>query len=91
MSQGIDFTGGRNFVVQFEKEVAPETVRDLLQNEIGDQGNASAISLGTDGKTLRVTTNYRINESSPEVDSQVERFLYDALKKGNLLADYVTF
>lgn len=91
LSQGIDFTGGRNFVVQFEKEVAPETVRDLLQNEIGDQGNASAISLGTDGKTLRVTTNYRINESSPEVDSQVERFLYDALKKGNLLADYVTF
>ena len=78
LSQGIDFTGGRNFVVQFEKEVAPETVRDLLQNEIGDQGNASAISLGTDGKTLRVTTNYRINESSPEVDSQVERFLYDA-------------
>lgn len=91
LSQGIDFTGGRNYVVQFEKQVAPETVRTLLQREVGDDANASAISLGTDGKTLRVTTNYRINENSAEVDSQVEKFLYDALKKGGLLAEYVTF
>lgn len=91
LSQGIDFTGGRNFVVQFEQKVTPENVRELLQNEIGDRGNVSAITLGTEGNTLRITTNYRINETSPEIDSEVERFLYDALKKGNLLASHVTF
>lgn len=90
LSKGIDFTGGRNFVVQFEQKVTPENVRDLLQKEVGEDANVSAIALGTDGKTLRVTTNYRINENSPEVDSQVETFLYNALKKGNLIADYVT-
>lgn len=90
LSKGIDFTGGRNFVVQFEQPVQPETVANLLQGEIGDQGNASAIALGTDGKTIRVTTNYRINDNSTDVDAQVEKFLYDALKKGHLLANYVT-
>lgn len=89
LSKGIDFTGGRNFVVQFEQTVQPETVRDLLQEEVGD-ANVSAIALGADQKTIRVTTNYRIEDNTPDVDSQVEAFLYNALRKGNLLADYVT-
>ena len=90
LSKGIDFTGGRNFVVQFEQQVAPETARDLLQKEVGDQANVSAIALGTDGKTLRISTNYDINNNSSDADAQVEKFIYQALKKGNLLADYVT-
>ena len=90
LSKGIDFTGGRNFVVQFEQTVQPETVRDLLQEEVGDEANVSAIALGTDQKTIRVTTNYRIDDNAPDIDSQVEAFLYNALRKGNLLADYVT-
>ena len=36
LAQSIDFTGGRNFVVQFEQKVAPETVRELLQPKVGD-------------------------------------------------------
>lgn len=89
LSQGIDFSGGRNFVVQFEQQVEPETVTKLLQPEVGD-ATVSCIALGTDHKTIRVTTNYRINEENPEIDAQIEEFLYNALKKGNLLADYVT-
>ncbi len=89
LSQGIDFSGGRNFVVQFEQQVEPETVTKLLQPEVGD-ATVSCIALGTDHKTVRVTTNYRITEESPEIDAQIEEFLYNALKKGNLLADYVT-
>ena len=90
LSKGIDFTGGRNFVVQFEQPVQPELVSELLDQEVGEEATASAIALGTDGKTVRVTTNYRIKENTPDIDSQVEKFLYTALKKGNLLADYVT-
>ena len=90
LSKGIDFTGGRNFVVQFEQKVTPEEVRDLLQKEVGEEANVSAISLGTDGKTLRVSTNYDINNNSADADAQVEKFIYQALVKGHLLADYVT-
>ena len=89
LSQGIDFSGGRNFVVQFEQEVQPETVTNLLQKEVGD-ANVSCIALGTDGKTIRVSTNYRIDEDNPEIDPQIEEFLYTALSKGNLLGKEVT-
>ena len=91
LSKGIDFTGGRNYVVQFEQQVTPEEVRTLLQQEVGDQANVSAIALGTDGKTLRVSTNYNIDDNSNDADTRSERFVYDALVKGHLLADYVTF
>lgn len=89
LSQSIDFTGGRNFVVQFEQKVAPETVRSLLQPKVGD-ANVQAIALGTDGKTVRVTTNYRIEENSSTIDSEIEEFLYDALKEGKLLGEGTT-
>ena len=89
LSQSIDFTGGRNFVVQFEQQVAPETVRELLSEKITD-ANVSAIALGTDGRTIRVTTNYRINEDTPTIDSEIEAFLYEALREGNLLGEGTT-
>ena len=89
LAQSIDFTGGRNFVVQFEQKVQPETVRSLLQPKVGD-ANVQAIALGTDGKTIRVTTNYRIEEDSPTIDAEIEEFLYQALKEGNLLGKGTT-
>ena len=89
LSQSIDFTGGRNFVVQFEQQVQPETVRALLSQKITD-ANVSAIALGTDGRTIRVTTNYRIEENTPTIDSEIEAFLYEALKSGNLLGEGTT-
>ena len=89
LAQSIDFTGGRNFVVQFEQVVQPETVRSLLQSKVGD-ANVQAIALGTDGKTIRVTTNYRIEEDSPTIDAEIEEFIYESLKEGNLLGEGTT-
>jgi len=89
LAQSIDFTGGRNFVVQFEQQVEPETVRDLLKTKITED-NVQAIALGTDKKTIRITTNYRIEEESPTIDSEVEAFIYDALKEGGLLGEGTT-
>ena len=89
LSQSIDFTGGRNFVVQFDKVVQPETVRDLFDAKVGD-ANVQAIALGTDGKRIRVMTNYRIAEDDPKVDAEVESLLYTALKDGNLVPESVT-
>ncbi len=89
LSQSIDFTGGRNFVVQFEQPTEPETVRALLQSKVGD-ANVQAIALGTDHKTVRVTTNYRIEDNDPDIDSQIEEFLYNALSEGKLLTSGTT-
>ena len=86
LSQSIDFTGGRNFVVQFEKEVEPETVRELLKAKITED-NVQAIALGTDKKTIRITTNYRIEEEGTNVDSEIEQFIYDAFMEGKLLSE----
>ena len=88
-SKSIDFTGGRNFVVLFENEVQPETVRPILA-EAFPESNTNVIALGTGGKTLRISTNYRIQEDGIEVDSEIEQKLFDALKGGNLLASDLT-
>ncbi len=84
IQQSIDFTGGRNFVVQFEKEVEPEQVRALLKEQITDD-NVQAIALGTDGKTIRISTNYMINDTAKSADRQVEVFLYNAFTEGGLV------
>ena len=88
-SKSIDFTGGRNFVVLFENEVQPEAVRGLLA-EAFPESNTSAIALGTEGKTIRISTNYRIEEEDIEVDSEIESKLYETLKGGGLLASDLT-
>ena len=93
LSKSIDFTGGRNFVIQFEQPVEPEEVRDILEGVITED-NVSAIALGTDHKTIRVSTNYRINEDSENIDSEIEEFLFTSLKAAGKLSsdlDLATF
>ena len=84
MQQSIDFTGGRNFVVKFEQKVEPEQVRELLKTKITDD-NVQAIALGTDGKTIRISTNYMINDTAKSADRQIEVFLYEAFTEGGLV------
>ena len=84
-SESIDFTGGRNFVVLFENEVQPEAVRGLLADAF-PESNTSAIALGTEGKTIRISTNYRIDEDGSEVDTEIESKLFTVLKDGGLLS-----
>ena len=79
LSQSIDFTGGRNFKVQFENPIEPEQVRELISNKFGD-ANVSVISIGTDKKTVRISTNYRIQDEGNNMDSEIESYLYEALK-----------
>ena len=79
LSQSIDFTGGRNFKVQFENPVEPEQVRELISSKFGD-ANVSVIAIGTDKKTVRISTNYRIEDGGNNVDSEIESYLYETLK-----------
>ena len=85
LARSIDFTGGRNYVVQFEKSVQPEEIRDIIA-EAFPGSTTSALSLGTDNKTIRISTNYKIESNSPTVDDEAETILYNALKKGGLVS-----
>ncbi len=94
LSQSIDFTGGRNYVVTLDKETHVEDVRQALAgtfvNSVGEntgkEANTSVIALGTDGKTIRVSTNWNIESNSPTVDDEAETILYNALKKGGFVS-----
>ena len=85
LSKSIDFTGGRNYVIAFERPVEPEQVRGILSNAFPGC-NTGALALGTDHKTIRVSTNYKIESNSPTVDDEAETILYNALKKGGLVS-----
>ena len=84
LSRSIDFTGGRNYVIAFEKAVEPEQVRALLQ-EAFPGCTSSALALGTDHKTIRISTNYKIESNNPKVDDEAETILFNTLKKANLV------
>ena len=92
LSRSIDFTGGRNYVIQFENPVEPEQVRGVLA-ETFPGCNTSALALGTDNKTIRMSTNYKIESNSPTVDDEAEEMLYEGLKKAGLVsqADVASF
>ena len=85
LSKSIDFTGGRNYVVTFEKSVEPEQIRGIIA-EAFPGTTTGALALGTDGKTIRISTNYKIESNSPTVDDEAETILYKALKKANLVS-----
>lgn len=94
LSQSIDFTGGRNYVVTLDKAVHVEQVRTVLSgafiNTMGDnqgkEANTSVIALGTDGKTVRISTNWNIESNNPSVDDEAETILYNVLKKSGLVS-----
>ena len=91
MKGGIDFTGGYNYVVTFEMKVQPEQVENLLRDEMPEGTAIQVLALGTDGKTVRISTNYRINESTDGIDAEIEHFIYDALSKGKLLTKNISY
>ncbi|MBP5277974.1 MAG: protein translocase subunit SecDF, partial [Prevotella sp.] len=85
LSRSIDFTGGRNYVVTFDKAVQPEEIRGIIAEAFAGS-NTSAIALGTDNRTIRISTNYKIESNDPTTDDQAETILYKALKKANLVS-----
>ena len=80
LSKSIDFTGGRNYVVMLEKNVEPEQIRPVLQGAFGES-NVSVIALGTEGKTIRISTNYKIESNDPSVDDEAEDILFSSLSQ----------
>ena len=92
LSQSIDFTGGRNYQVRFDQPTQPEQLREVLEGNL-DDANVSVIAIGTDGRTMRISTNYRIAEEGANVDAEIEAKLYELLKplltEGTTLEQFV--
>lgn len=94
LSRSIDFTGGRNYVVTLDKPAQVEDVRQVMEgafvNSVGENAGKPAttnvIALGTDGKTVRISTNYNIDSNDPMEDDKAETILYNALKKGGFVS-----
>lgn len=79
MSYGIDFIGGRNYIVQFDKKIDAEDVRKALENNF-EEASAKVISIGTNNDKLRISTKYKIEDQSSTADDEAVAKLYTGLK-----------
>ena len=91
LSQSIDFTGGRNYKIEFVKQVEPEAVKNAIvkqfeaNNKDDEAINVTVIALGTEGNNVRVSTNFNIADNSSAADAQIESLLYQAFVDGGMV------
>lgn len=91
LSQSIDFTGGRNYKVEFINPVNTEDVKTSIvktfeENNPTDEAiNVTVIAIGTEGNNIRVSTNFNINDNSNEADAHIESLLYKAFVDGGMV------
>lgn len=78
LNRGIDFTGGRNYVIRFDQEVQTDEIRASLSGAFED-ASVGVISIGN-ANQVRVSTNYRIDDNAPEIDAEIESKMYESLK-----------
>lgn len=79
LSYGIDFSGGRNYIVQFNQKVSTEKVRSLLENTF-EGTTTQVISIGSNGDKVRISTKYKIDDNSETAENQIETKMYQSLK-----------
>lgn len=93
LNLGIDFSGGRNYVVRFTEPVSTQELENSLDNVfkatlVDDETySLNVITIGADNQ-VRISTNYRIHESGEELDEQIETLIYEGCKP--FLAEDVT-
>lgn len=90
LEQGIDFSGGRNYVIRFEQPVNDDIddIRENLSN-VFTNSQVSVITMGT-ANQIRISTNYEIENTADDIDEKLESMLYNALKNQNLLSENVS-
>ena len=77
MSLGIDFSGGRNYIVRFEEKVSTEDVQKALYAGFGE--NMMVTTIGAENQ-IRISTNYKIDDNSENLSDEIESLLYESLK-----------
>ena len=77
LNQGIEFSGGRNYIVKFDQQVDNQQLRDKLAPELG--GKLVLTAIGTEGDQVRISTNYLIEDAGDDVEHQLVDKLYNGL------------
>ena len=86
LNLGIDFSGGRNYIIRFEQPVNTQEINNTLtdvfmaQNPEGENLSMRVITIGS-ANQIRVSTNFRINDNSETLDDEIEALLYEGCKK----------
>ncbi|MDE6547730.1 MAG: protein translocase subunit SecD [Muribaculaceae bacterium] len=84
MNQGIDFSGGRNYVVQFEKDVVPSDIQERLLGQLQEAANDKTVSVGVisidDNTKVRISTNYKIDDEAEGIENEITDLLYKGLQ-----------
>jgi len=75
LNQGVDFVGGRSYVVRFEQPVSQEKIQSNLIKVLG---NAEVKTFGSDNQ-LKITTNYKVDTDSSDIDDEINNILYTDL------------
>ena len=88
---GVDFTGGRTYVVRFDKPVTAEEVRSAVNNTFNLADPESSVEVKQFGgdSQMKITTSYKFKEESSSVDHEIENMLFESLK--DFYANPVTF
>ena len=81
LNLGIDFQGGRNYVVRFDKEVTDVQVREALATIDEFKDDVQVKTYGTNHRQVKITTKYKIKSNDPEVDAEIQGLLYNGLKQ----------
>ena len=95
LNLGIDFSGGRNYVVRFDNNINTQNVRESLDNvfkatlEEDETFGLNVITFGNDANQVRISTNYRIHEETAEADEAIEALIYEGCKP--FLGDNISF
>ena len=77
LNQGIEFSGGRNYIVKFDQQVDNQQLREKLAPELG--GKLVLTAIGTEGDQVRISTNYLIEDAGDDVEHQLVDKLYNGL------------
>ena len=95
LNLGIDFSGGRNYVVRFDNNIKTDAVASSIEevlkanNEDGETFAVNVITFGNDANQVRISTNYRIHEETAEADEAIEALLFEGCKP--FLSETITF
>lgn len=78
LNKGIEFSGGRNYIVKFDQKVSNDALRKAIAPQF--DGKLILTSIGTEGNQVRVSTNYKIEEESEKIEQEISKRLYDGVK-----------
>ena len=104
LSQSIDFTGGRNYKVEYNQQVQPEDIKSKLMEAVmadkttDEAVNVNVIALGTSGQSVRISTNYLVSDNSSDADTKIESIItatggsiVSSQKVGPAIAEDITY